>query len=241
MAVGFFTQGIEFTLPHPPIPQRTILLLCKVIRRAWQLLAENPPTGFILHTAKENDVTLELVDIIENRLRTNGEVNGFNKALFGMVVRSPQITNFNKKHPNKMPDIFFDLKREKLPIISNQDGLFVECKPVDSKHPVSSCYCQMGLIRFVNGDYAWAMRDALMVGYVTGHYSYEKLASVLNKNESANLKTNNHSEIVPSIYRSSHEREFEWPDSRGHACQISLSHLWLLLSYRKVAGSGLNL
>lgn len=229
MAVGFFTQDIEFTLPHPPIPQRTILLLCKVIRRAWQLLTENPPTGFILHAEKEDTVTQMLVEIIENRLRKNGDVDGFDSARFGRVVREPKITNYDKKHPDKMPDIFFDLKREKAPVLSDQDGLFVECKPVDSKHPVSSCYCQMGLIRFVNGDYAWAMQDALMIGYGTGHYSYEKLASVLNKNESANLKTNNHSEITPSIYRSNHEREFEWPERRGQACQISVSHLWLPL------------
>jgi hypothetical protein len=229
MAVGFFTQDIEFTLPHLPIPQRTILLLCKVIRRAWQLLAESPPTGFILHAEKEDTVTQMLAEIIENRLRKNGDVDGFDSARFGKVIREPKITNYDKKHPDKMPDIFFDLKREKAPVLSDQDGLFVECKPVDSKHPVSSCYCQMGLIRFVNGDYAWAMQDALMVGYVTGHNSYEKLTSVLNKNDSANLKTNSHSEIAPSIYRSSHEREFEWPENRGHACQISVSHLWLSL------------
>ena len=87
----------------------------------------------------------------------------------------------------------------------------------------------MGLIRFVNGDYAWAMQDALMVGYVTGHYSFEKLESVLNKNDSANLKTNYHSEIVPSIYRSNHNRELELPESFGLACQISVTHLWLQL------------
>lgn len=229
MAVGFFTQDIEFTLPHPPIPQRTILLICKVIRKAWQLLAENPPTDFILHTEKEDTVTQMLVEIIENRLRKNGDVDGFDSARFGRVVREPKITNFNKVHPDKMPDIFFDLKREKAPVLSDQDGLFVECKPIDGDHPLFSCYCQKGLIRFVKGDYAWAMQEALMVGYVTGHYSYEKLAAVLNKNDSANLKTNNHSEIVPSIYRSNHDREFEWQGNSGHACQISVSHLWLLL------------
>jgi hypothetical protein len=229
MEVGFFTQDIEFSLPHPPIPQRTILLLCKVIRRAWQLLSESPPTGFILHAEKEDTITQMLVEIIENRLRKNGDVDGFDSVRFGRVVREPKITNYDKKHPDKMPDIFFDLKREKAPVLSDQDGLFVECKPIDGDHPLFSCYCQKGLIRFVNGDYAWAMQDALMVGYVTGHYSYEKLASVLNKNDSTNLKTNNHSEIVPSIYRSNHDREFEWQGNSGHACQISVSHLWLPL------------
>ena len=170
-----------------------------------------------------------LVEIIENRLRKNGDVAGFDSASFGRVVREPKITNYDKKHPDKMPDIFFDLKREKAPVLSDQDGLFVECKPIDGNHPLFSCYCQKGLIRFVNGDYAWAMQDALMVGYVTGHNSYEKLASVLNKKESTNLKTNDHSEIAPSIYRSNHDREFEWQGNSGHACQISVSHLWLPL------------
>ena len=34
MAIGFFTHGIDYTLPHPKIPQRTVLLLCKVINSA---------------------------------------------------------------------------------------------------------------------------------------------------------------------------------------------------------------
>jgi len=230
MAVGFFTQGIEFTLPHPPIPQRTVLLVCRVIRRAWQLLVENPPTGFLLHSANEDDITLELVDIIENRLRKSGEVDGFDYARFGKVEREPKISNFDKKHPDKMPDIFFDLKREQYPILSNQDGLFVECKPIDRKHPILSYYCNLGLVRFVNGDYAWAMQDALMVGYVKGHFSFEKLASVLGDGKSAILKTNSHFEVDEySIYRSSHTREFEWPESRGQACRISVAHLWLSL------------
>lgn len=229
MSVGFFTQGIAFELPHPPIPQRTILLLCTVIRRAWQLLAESPPTGFTRHSADEDAITLELVEIIENRLRKYGEVKGFNKVQFGKVIREPKITNFNKKHPDKMPDIFFDLKREKYPVYSSQDGLFVECKPIDVKHHLSSCYSQKGLIRFVNGDYAWAMQDALMVGYVSGSYSFEKLADVFSKKQSANLKIANHSAIESSLYRSQHDRDFMWLEGRGPACRISVSHIWLAI------------
>jgi hypothetical protein len=228
MKVGFFTHGIEYTLPHPQIPQRTVLILCKVIKRAWQLLVEIPPSNFILQSANEDTITQVLVEIIENRLRKNGELEGFNCALFGKVTREPKITNVDKKHPDKMPDIFFDLKRDKLPILSDQDGLFVECKPVNSK--LFSNYCKKGLIRFVNGDYAWAMQDALMVGFVKGNYSFRKLASVLDGTKSAALKTTNHSAVDEyTIYCSSHNRDFEWPENRGHACPISVVHLWLPL------------
>ena len=229
MAVGFFTHGIEYTLPHPQISQRIVLLLCNVIKRAWQLLKEKPPSGFLLQSADEDTITQVLVEIIENRLRKSGDVDGFNCALFGKVSREPKITNVDKKHPGKMPDIFFDLKRDQLPILSDQDGLFVECKPVDRNHSILSCYCKKGLIRFVNGDYAWAMQDALMVGYEKEHYSFTKLASVLDDGKkSAALKTTKHFTVDEyAIYRSSHNRNFEWPESRGQACQIMVSHLWL--------------
>jgi hypothetical protein len=228
MPIGFFTQGVEYTLPHPQIPQRSLLLICKVIKIAWKLLEENPPPDFHM-LAHEDTITELLVEIIENRLRQSGEIGGFNRHQFGRVSREPKVTNFDKKHPDKMPDIFFDLKRGEIPIISEQDGLFVECKPVDINHSILSHYCNKGLVRFVNGDYAWAMQDALMVGYVKGRYSFIKLASVLDdqKNE-AILKPIEHSAIDEyEIYHSSHKRDFHWLENRGRACPITVSHLWL--------------
>lgn len=228
MAVGFFTHGIDFSLPHPKIPQRTILLLCDVIKKAWYILEENPPSGFDLKSADEDTITQVLVEIIENRLRKSGEIGGFNCAMFGKVARDPKIVNFNKEHPDKMPDIFFDLKRDHLPILGDQDGLFVECKPVDEKHYVWPCYCKKGLTRFVIGDYAWAMQDALMVGYTKAPYSFEHLSSILDDKKSVELNMIKHSEIVEfEIYRSYHGRKFEWIENKGEACEIELTHLWL--------------
>ena len=231
MAIGFFTHGVAFTLPHPPIPERTILLLCNVIKTAWRLLMDNPPDGFFLHSADEDTITQVMVEIIENRLRKTGEVNGFDRERFGMVIREPKKTNVDKNHPDKMPDIFFDLKRDQYSILSEQDGLFIECKPIDEKHPSLSCYCKKGIVRFVNGNYAWAMQDAMMVGYVTGTYSFKKLASVLNDGKSsAGMKTTGHSSVDDyGIYRSSHQRKFNWPEGYGQACPIFVSHLWLFI------------
>lgn len=227
MAVGFFTQGVQFTLPHPPVQERTLLLLRNVIQTAWELLKENAPVNFLLDSEEEDTITQLLVEIIENRLRKNGEVAGFDRRSFGYVSREPKITNYNKEHPDKMPDIFFPLNREGL-VLSDQDGLFVECKPVDAKHPVLSCYCQKGLVRFVNGDYAWAMQNALMVGYVAEGYSFKKLATALDEKGSVTFGTSSHSELAEQgIYHSSHQREFEWLEGHGKACSISVSHLWL--------------
>lgn len=232
MAVGFFTQGITFTLPHPKIPQRTILLLCKAIEKAWQLLEQSPPKNFVMETADEDSITRVLVDILEGRLRQTGEVDGFDLIRFGRVIRAPKIANVDNKHPDKMPDIFFDLKRDDYAVLSVQDGLFVECKPVDGKHPITSCYCKKGLMRFVNGDYAWAMQDALMVGYVKDGFSFDGLVSVLDSPEDMGaLNTCGHSHTCKqAVYSSDHKREFAWPENCGQACGISVVHLWLPFS-----------
>jgi hypothetical protein len=81
----------------------------------------------------------------------------------------------------------------------------------------------------VNGDYAWAMQDALMVAYVKGHYSFKDLESVIDDGKkSAVLKTNSHYEFDKyAVYRSNHNRGFEWPEGHGLACPILVSHLWL--------------
>ena len=229
MAVGFFTQGVDYHLPHPRISRRTTLLICEVFKKAWQMLKDNPPPNFELPIENEDTITQILVEIIENRIRKVNEVDGFNCATFGRVTREPKITNFDKTHPDKMPDIFFDLKRETLPVLNDQDGLFVECKPVDRKHTLFSCYCQKGLIRFVTGDYAWAMQDALMVGYVQTPYTFQKLSNALElDSKSANLDTTHHSSLAPpELYHSIHKRNFQWPEQRGKACQIEVLHLWL--------------
>ncbi len=231
MPVGFFTKDIGFTLPHPPINERIILLVCRVFENAWQLLKQHPPTNFDIQTAHEDTITELLVGIIESRLRIPDEVAGFNSALFGKVIREHKITNYNKAHPDKMPDIFFDLRREQLSVLSEQDGLFVECKPLDPDHPVYSCYCKAGLIRFVTGDYAWAMQQALMVGYAENLYSYANLSTALDtQGHKIDLNTASHGTVAGvSLYQSVHDRTFPWLEGHGTACPIEISHYWLHL------------
>lgn len=229
MAIGFFTDEVEYTLPHPPIHPRTLLIISNVIQRAWELVDEKPPAGFSLQAADEDTITQALVEVMENRLRKNGEIDGFNCALFGRVTREPKIANYNKEHPDKMPDIFFDLKRDHMSILSDQDGLFVECKPVDRKHPAWSCYCQKGLVRFINGDYAWAMQNAMMIAYVSAPYSFDKLSSALNSSKSKALNITKQKSIDKEHYLSTHNRSFLWQHNSASACPIEIVHLWLSL------------
>jgi hypothetical protein len=234
-ATGFFTGGITFELPHPPIDPRLILIVHGVVERGLELLRTDPPEGFDLRTAKEDAITFHLHWVIENRLRHNKEIPGFDMRNFGRVWREPKVTNFDGGHPDKMPDLVFDLKRDSLPILNSQDGLFVECKPVDDAHAAGKHYCDKGLRRFVNGDYAWTMQEAMMVAYVRDGRSIGKsLLPALHARRDAlkivadpsRIDGSRASKSAEILYASTHARSFPWPDGRGGACDIRIFHSW---------------
>jgi hypothetical protein len=234
-APGFYTRGIKFELPHPEIPVRLILIVHAVVERGLQLLRETPPDGFALDTAVEDDITFQLHWIIANRLRKSKEVPGFEKRIFGNVWREPKVTNFDGKHPDKMPDLVFDLKRDSLPILPSHDGLALECKPVDKKHSAGVDYCDKGLRRFINGDYAWTMQEAMMVAYARdGRCITDNLlpamanrAKQLGVVEELRPARQSHDEgEMERLQVSLHSRKFPWPGDRGTACKIRIYHSW---------------
>ncbi|MHB9030807.1 MAG: hypothetical protein ACYC9O_18720, partial [Candidatus Latescibacterota bacterium] len=117
----------------------------------------------------------------------------------------------------------------------SQDNLFIECKPVDTKHPVVTHYCDKGIVRFVRGDYAWAMTEALMIGYVRNGYTISsKLEQALKArmNEISTLifpcpcpksEPAQNNEVV---HISSHSRTFPYQNGQ-QAPAITIRHRWL--------------
>jgi hypothetical protein len=197
-----------------------------------------PPAGFLLDTAKEDDITRQLHSILEDRLLGSKEVEGFDRRRIKNVVRAPEVTNFDGTHPAKKPDlVLFLMKREHLSALPSQDGIFAECKPVDDSHPVGEHYCDSGIRRFVNGDYAWAMQDGMMIAYVRGGRTISKdLASALAaKRRRADLGSPSSPTVVSAsntfpdaeaLQSTLHQRSFAWLGGRGTACEIRVFHSW---------------
>ena len=91
---GFFALGVRpdlYHLPHPRLGLPVILLIRRVLLRAFELLREQE---YDLAAATEDQVTAALRSTIENSLRQTGEVRGFNKRTFEFVVRQGQWQNF---------------------------------------------------------------------------------------------------------------------------------------------------
>lgn len=244
-----FTHAVlpdDYELPHPPIHISTLLLVRRVILHAFGMLRQR---GIGLGSLTEDQITHRLQSIVEDVLRQTGSIEGFNRHTFGKVTRHEGVSNYNGVHPNKEPDLCFELKvdeEQTATVISSQNAIFVECKPVDEDHPAGSKYCDDGIVRFVRGDYAWAMREALMIGYARHGRNIDKhLVKAMNERLEKNHdqkdqgplkivhmpKRVGHKGADPehateALFSTKHERGFPWPHNKGRACDITLYHVW---------------
>jgi hypothetical protein len=238
---GLFT-GVSpdrYHLPHPRLALPVVLLIRRVLLRAFELLREQK---YDLASAKEDEITAALRSTIENNLRQTGEVPGFGKRTFEHVSRQAQCANYDGTKWAKAPDLFFKLRddeHENRPVLSEHDGLFIEAKPVDAAHSAGRKYCDDGLFRFVCGDYAWAMQDAMMIAYVRDNRTIAKhLIPAMNETDrmtslatlqlpTACLASGAAAcSEAESVHISQHRRNFSWPDAKGPACEITVYHLW---------------
>lgn len=238
--VGLFTgvSPAEYHLPHRRLGLPVILLVRRVICRAFETLREQ---NVDLATAVEDDVTAKLKSVIENHLRQKGIVPGFNKQAFESVIRQGQVANYDGTRRAKTPDLCFKLRNDERDYdgLAEHDALFVECKPVDSSHSAGGKYCDQGLIRFVCGDYAWAMQEGMMLAYardgrtIADHLTPEmkapaRMASLNTSQLPTPLKEKGAaaSRHAEAIHISKHKRQFSWPDGKGPATEITIYHLW---------------
>ena len=233
MAVGFY-EDPEWRVPHEGIALSVLIIVEKALCAAWDLLRTNPRRGFDLQTANEDAITLELHEALYDRVFKKGIVAGFDADAFASVEREPKIRSYDYRHPDKMPDLLVRLVGRPSGIRNTQDGLFIECKPVDDNHRVKSHYCKKGLVRFIDGEYAWAMTTAMMVGYTkTGYGISTHLAKGLgdwSQGADCALKAcprSMASEINEAVHSTLHVRSFSYMESKQRAPKIKIRHLWL--------------
>jgi hypothetical protein len=239
---GLFTLGVPpetYHLPHPRLGLPVILLIRRVVLRAFEMLCER---GYSLRGKREDEITAALRGIIENELRQKGSINGFNCRSYEAVFRQSQAESYDLKKLAKTPDLFFKLRNheeEPRPVLSTHEALFVECKPVDKSHPAGSKYCDDGLVRFVEGDYAWAMEEGLMLGYARDGRTIEKhlIPALRETARFDRLRTVELPRLVEragfgmengveALYVSRHRRAFSWVAGKGPATDILIYHSW---------------
>ena len=227
-------------LPHPPIMDGILQIVENAIREAWRQLLDTADLNEIKTAeAYENQVTEALWKFLENiRLQTPPPIPGYCPDQFDHAPFDSVWRNINGASIGKRPDLVFKFhgKRPDVSISSAAyDGLFVECKPIDSDHPIKKHYLNDGLSRFIDGTYAWAMQDAMMLGYVgNGSNINNTLVPILSKpaiQESLKMSgpptpcKDDHS--ISERCETQHNRECIYQHTEEKAGMIRVRHLWL--------------
>jgi hypothetical protein len=235
MAQGFYDKE-QLGLPHPPISLSVFLVVEAALRATWELMQTKPNANFQLLSEDEDPVTCELCERLCNEVFNRGVVEGFDRSLFGKPTRESKIKNYNGEKLDKMPDLLIDLVDRPAVRIPAQNWFFIECKPVQSGRSAGAHYCDRGIIRFVRGDYAWAMPNALMVGYVTTGYTIPTKLTAALKQRRAKLPTTilpkpcSHSSATrwsEATYITEHGRTIKYVETGQPAPAVTLRHLWL--------------
>lgn len=239
MSLGFFTRASAptYRVPHPRLPERWIAAVHLALVRAFVLIRSE---GRDLANADEDEITLWLEEILENRLMCD-DSSDFDLSFIRSVTRESATANHDETSMGRKPDLVFRLQRE-LSRTHNrvQDSLFAECKPVGLKHPLRAHYCAVGrkssgIERFVNGAYASAMEQGIMIGYARDQFRITRhLADSLAKPKTRfglgepsalSLVIAASSQHSQGLYLSTHKRHFQWADGRA-ATPIDLYHSW---------------
>lgn len=149
------------------IPMSLLAVVQNVLSYAWRvLLAEIADGRFSICNAHEDVITERLYMILDEIYTDQPElIKGF--VLFETPVREGNVRNYRGDRLDCQPDLTFRPIRGQVTLRSSvMSAIFVECKPIDSRHPVGSAYCKEGISRFVKGDYGWSVDRAIMLAYV---------------------------------------------------------------------------
>ncbi|HBT83073.1 MAG TPA: hypothetical protein DEB35_06465 [Desulfuromonas sp.] len=149
-----FMRGVE--LPLPPLQRRPLMAITEMLIAAWNGLKEEHAE--VLFHEEEKEVNT----LMDSRLNSLFEQNPQWSMLITGISRGRESINYDGSKLEKRPDLSIHLTSR-----FSRLSLIVECKLLDSKSKKSiDLYCDQGLARFIDGQYAWYAREAFMLAYV---------------------------------------------------------------------------
>ena len=224
--VGELTRGIE--LPLPEIATLHLEIIAEGLLCAFKDICTLEP--LTVSSGSEAEVTA----LMEAHLNRLIEQDPFWGQLVLCVARGKESLSFDGSHLEKRPDlsIFLSNRTRGFPLVT-------EAKILDAAtSKTEASYCDHGLRRFVDGEYAWGNREAFMIAYVRDGSSINaKLKPFLSIAMAQNPPRYLVEELpVPvgsnaaDLARSRHGRDFVYstqPPFANTPGSISVWHLWL--------------
>lgn len=167
---GFYSIQSATTghLPFSPIPPQHIRAILEAFRLAWsEFLAEPEPHGIgDVSDAKEVPISEALLRVLCTIHNAKKPPIPIFSDEFQIPISDASLRNFDGTKLITKVDFCFRPKINPYPGRNvDQYGLFVEAKPIDGGQLHN--YMKKGLVKFLRGDYAWAMTQGMMVAYVS--------------------------------------------------------------------------
>lgn len=207
-------------LPQEPIANFHMKVIADCIVEEWKALQQKYQGQLPVGEVATTTLLCSRLQNLRNPSWTNLVCN----------VKPGGIMNYDGTQLEKRPDLSLCLTRPRSPF-----NLEVECKLID--HPngkTVKMYADKGLSRFLNGEYAWAAREAIMLGYVCDGSTIDvRLTPFLSTHKQSGSDPYSTEELPASVgiqnnlARSIHARNFSYPLHPSSPGPIGVWHLWL--------------
>lgn len=150
--IAELTRGLD--LPLAAIEEVYLQIITEGVVNAFQDIRASAFTS--VTTGDEAEVTALLVTQLNRMI----EEDTVWRQLVTCVVRGAESLSYNGEHLEKRPDlsIFLSGRALRFPLIA-------EAKIIDTTRG-ENLDCSQGLRRFLNGQYGWGGREAIMIAYV---------------------------------------------------------------------------
>ena len=223
--VAELTRGLR--LPVEAIAAEHLEILAEGLRQAFDEIRMRAPATVAM--GKEPEVTA----LMEARLNRLIDEDSIWRQLVLWVARGTESISVDGSHLEKRPDLSIGLSGAK-----RRFPLVAEAKILDAPAAKTvALYCKDGILRFVEGEYAWGTREAFMIGYVRDGSSIDTTLSAF-LSQAVDLYPHRYLvEALPvpvgsgssDLAYTRHGRDFVYggqrpPNSPG---PIAVWHLWL--------------
>jgi len=220
------SRGIQ--LPIPEVHAAHLEIIAETFARAFKDVQNHRCKT--VASGSEAEVTA----LLEARLNNMIENDPLWGPMVHCVVRGKESISIDGSHLEKRPDlsIYLTDRNRNFPLIT-------EAKIVDeSTDKTEKLYCENGLCRFLNGEYAWGTREAFMLAYVRDGSTIEKKLTPFLSNAHAQNPAKYSVEKLPTQYKnasidlakSKHGRSFIYTNqapSTDLPGPIDIWHLWV--------------
>ena len=225
--IAELTRGLE--LPLPEISEVHLEIIAEGILNAFNEVRTSSPAT--VTSGSEAEITA----LLEARLNNMVEEDPLWRQLVLCVARGKESVSYDGSHLEKRPDlsIFLSGAHRGFPLV-------VEAKIIDGANSKTEVlYCDNGLRRFVDGEYAWGNREAYMIAYVRDGSSIDGkltpfLSLAMGQTPPKYLVKGLPVAAGPGgldLARSQHGRSFLYRSSSTSPAEpgpISVWHLWLV-------------